>query len=162
VTELHFLGYPDGRLQPTLELRRDLSRVIRIVRPQRVLCQSPIRNFERIFASHPDHLAAGEAALCAVYPDARNAFTFTELIDAGHEPWSVAEVWMMAAPDASHAVDVTATVERKMAALRHHQSQLPDPAAMESRVRGWLQAVAAQHDLAPGSSAEVFSIISTA
>ena len=74
VAELHFLGHPDGALYPTLEVRRDISRVIRQVRPQRVVCPSPDRQLERIYASHPDHLAAGEAAICAVYPDARNPF----------------------------------------------------------------------------------------
>src|SRR2546429_266790 len=69
VSDLHFLGHPDGRVQATIALRRDISRTIRQVRPQRVVCQSPERNFQRIYASHPDHLAAGEAALCAVYPD---------------------------------------------------------------------------------------------
>src|SRR4029079_13620422 len=70
VTDVRFLGYPDGRVEFSLELRRDLSRVIRQVRPRRVVTQPPERNHERIYASHPDHLATGEAALCAVYPDA--------------------------------------------------------------------------------------------
>lgn len=74
VHDLVFLGHPDGRVVADLALRRDISRVIRQVRPQVVLCQSPDRNLDRIFASHPDHLAAGEAALCAVYPDSRNPF----------------------------------------------------------------------------------------
>src|SRR2546421_2873666 len=65
VTDLTFLGHPDGQLYPTIELRRDISRVIRRVRPQRVVAQSAERNYERIYASHPDHLAAGEATLCA-------------------------------------------------------------------------------------------------
>ncbi len=83
VTDLHWLAYPDGRLQPTIELRRDISRVIRTVRPQRVVCQSPERIWERVYASHPDHLAAGEAAVSAVYPDARNPFAHPELLADG-------------------------------------------------------------------------------
>jgi len=162
VSDLVFLGYPDGLLEVTLELRRDLSRVIRQVRPHRVLCQSPERNFARIFASHPDHLAAGEAALCAVYPDARNAFTFTELIDEGHEAWTVPEVWLMAGPGAAHTVDVTDQVERKIRALRRHVSQHPDPDGMEGRVRAWLQATAEQFQLPAGRSAEVYHVIATA
>ena len=63
VHDLHFLGYPDGRVEPTLELRRDITRVIRSVRPDRVMTQSPDRNWDRIYASHPDHLATGEAAV---------------------------------------------------------------------------------------------------
>jgi LmbE family N-acetylglucosaminyl deacetylase len=85
VTDLSFLGHPDGRLYPTIELRRDISRVIRRVRPQRVVTQSPDRNYKRIYASHPDHMAAGEAALCAVYPDARIPSCSTRATRRG--PW---------------------------------------------------------------------------
>src|SRR3954454_7441733 len=74
VSDVVFLGYPDGRLEMSFDLRRDIARVIREVQPQRVFCQSPQRNMVRIPASHPDHLAAGEATLCAIYPDARNPF----------------------------------------------------------------------------------------
>ena len=76
VTELHWLGFPDGAVVADLNLRREISAVIRIVKPDRVLTQSGERNYNRIYASHPDHLATGEAALCAVYPDARNEFAF--------------------------------------------------------------------------------------
>jgi LmbE family N-acetylglucosaminyl deacetylase len=74
-------------------LRRDIARVIRQVRPQRVVCQSPERMWDRLFASHPDHLAAGEAAICAVYPDARNPFAFPELLGEGLDAHVVEEVW---------------------------------------------------------------------
>src|SRR3979409_675457 len=85
VSDLAFLGYPDGRLTATLELRRDIAREIRRVRPQRVLCPSPERNWQRIFASHPDHLAAGEASMAAVYPDSRNPFAHPELLEEGYD-----------------------------------------------------------------------------
>src|SRR5665213_2692549 len=98
VTDVRFLGYPDGRLQPTLELRRDISRVIRRVMPDRVLTHSPERRWDFIFASHPDHLAAGEAAVCAVYPDARNPFAHPELLEEELEPWTVNELWIMGGP----------------------------------------------------------------
>lgn len=160
-SEVHFLGYPDGRLEVSLELRRDLSRVIRSVRPQRVICQSPERNFERIFASHPDHLAAGEAALCAVYPDARNPFTFTELRDEGLEAWTVSEVWLMAGTKANHAVDITESFERKMAALMRHESQISDPAGVRDRVRAWVAGTAEQFGLGEGRFAEAFQIVKT-
>ena len=68
--DVRFLGYPDGRVAATLELRRDISRVIRSVRPQLMITQSPERSWTRLVASHPDHLAVGEAAVCAFYPDA--------------------------------------------------------------------------------------------
>jgi LmbE family N-acetylglucosaminyl deacetylase len=162
VSDLVFLGYPDGRLEVTLDLRRDLARVIRAVRPHRVLCQSPLRNMQRIYASHPDHLAAGEAALCAVYPDARNDFTFTELVEEGLRAWSVPEVWMMAGPDADRAVDITGHFDRKLAALLAHESQHPDPAGMQTRVRGWNGSIAQQFGLGEGRLAESFHVIDTA
>jgi len=161
VSELTFLGYPDGRLEPTLGLRRDLARVIRQVRPQRVVIQPPERNFNRIYASHPDHLAAGEAALCAVYPDARNPFTFTELVDEGLEAWSVAEVWMMGGPNPQHPIDITAQIDRKIAALMCHESQHVDPKRIEEIVRAWGASNAVQFGLGEGRVVEAFQIIET-
>jgi LmbE family N-acetylglucosaminyl deacetylase len=162
VDDLHWLGYADGRLEVTLDLRRDLSRVIRKVRPQRVVCQSPQRNWERIYSSHPDHLAAGEAALCAVYPDARNEFTFTELMAEGHDAWSVPEVWVMSAPQPDHWVDTTETLERTVKALLCHVSQLPDPDGLEDRMVGWGRTIAAAGGLPEGRTAEAFKVVSTA
>jgi LmbE family N-acetylglucosaminyl deacetylase len=162
VEEVEFLGYPDGRLVASLDLRRDLARVIRRVRPARVLAPSPERNWRRIQASHPDHLAAGEAALSAVYPDARNAFAFPELLeDEGLEPHVASEVWLMASPRADHLVDITDSVDRKVAALRCHVSQLPDPDALEERVRMWTATIAEEGGLPPGRAAESFQIVET-
>ena len=98
VSNVSFLGYPDGRLTASIDLRRDVSRVVRIFRPDRLVCQSPERNWDRIGASHPDHLAAGEAAVCAAYPDARNPFAHPELLEEGLEPFAVRELWLMASP----------------------------------------------------------------
>ena len=136
VSDVRFLGYPDGRLELTLDLRRDISRVIRQVRPQRVLTSSPERFWERIGASHPDHMTVGESTLRAVYPDARNPFAFPELLaDEGLEAWTVSEVWLGASPRADHAVDVTDVVDRKFAALRSHVSQVePQPGARKEFV----------------------------
>ncbi|HET6874128.1 MAG TPA: PIG-L deacetylase family protein [Acidimicrobiales bacterium] len=162
VTDLVFLGHPDGRLQPTLELRRDISRVIRQVRPQRVVAQSPERIWDRIYASHPDHLAAGEAAVCAVYPDARNPFAFPELLAEGLEAHTVSELWLMAAPQADVFVDVTDTFERKLAALRAHVSQETDrDGQLESRLRTWMSAGATAAGLPEGRLVEAFRRIAT-
>src|SRR6476620_9120940 len=80
VSDVRFLtGYRGGWLEPSFDLQRDICRVIRQVRPQRVLTQSPDRYWDRIGASHPDHLAAGEATIRAVYPAARNPFSWPEL-----------------------------------------------------------------------------------
>src|SRR5262245_37209738 len=94
VGDVRFLGYPDGRVVASLELRRDITRVIRQVRPQRVVAMSPERNLDRIYASHPDHVAAGGATIDAVYPDARNRWAHPELLDDGLEPHTVDEVWI--------------------------------------------------------------------
>ena len=162
VTELVWLGVPDGRVVADLDLRMAISRVIRQVRPQLVITQSPERVLERIIGSHPDHLATGEATLCAVYPDARNPFAFPELLEAeGLEPWSVQEVWVMAFAGAAGAqfVEITPHVERKIAALLSHESQHAEPAAMAELVRGWMQGNAKTAGLAEGSSAEAFRVI---
>jgi LmbE family N-acetylglucosaminyl deacetylase len=163
VRDVRFLGYPDGRLAVSIELRRDISRVIRQVRPQRLLCQSPERNYRRIYASHPDHLAAGEAALSAVYPVARNAFAHTELLaDEGLDPWSVHETWLMTSGGSGHHVDVTDTFDRKLEAILSHVSQMTDPAGLEDRMRGWLSDTAAAGGLPEGRLAEAFQVVDTA
>ena len=161
VSDVTFLGYPDGRLTGGLDLRRDIARVIRRFRPDRVVTQSPERNWERIYASHPDHMAAGEAALCAVYPDARNPFAFPELLAEGLEPHTVPEVWVMAADGADRAVDTTACFDRKLAALRSHRSQVGDGEHLEELLRGWMAGTAAAAGLPEGSLAESFRVVAT-
>jgi LmbE family N-acetylglucosaminyl deacetylase len=159
VSDVRFLGYPDGKLQPTIALRRDISRVIRQVKPERVVTQSPERRWDFIFASHPDHLAAGEAAVCAVYPDARNPFAHPELLnDEGLEPWTVNELWIVSATEPNLAVETTTTIERKVAALLCHESQLPDPAAVSERVRNGGLASGVAAGLPEGSTAELFRV----
>jgi LmbE family N-acetylglucosaminyl deacetylase len=161
VSELRFLGHPDGMVESTPGLRRDISRVIREVRPERVVTQSPDRNWDFIYASHPDHLATGEAAVRAVYPDSRNPFAHPELLEAeGLEPWTVPELWLMGPGDqAGIAVDTTATVERKVAALLCHKSQIPDPDGVTTRIRDGARAQAESAGLAEGASAELFRVI---
>ena len=135
--------------------------MIRTVRPDRVLCPSPERYWERIRASHPDHLAAGEATLQAVYPDARNPFAHPELLAEGLEPHEVGEVWMMASPRADRFVDITDVVERKLAALRAHESQVSTDDHIEELVRGWTRATAERAGYGPDRYAEVFQVIDT-
>lgn len=162
VTDITFLGYPDGRLASTIELRRDISRVIRQKKPQRVLTQSPERNYGRIFASHPDHLAAGEATLCAVYPDARNPFAHPELLEVeGLEPYTVAEVYLMASMQGDVVIDVTESFERKLEALKCHVSQYDDWEQLSQRLHDWARANAEQHELGEGRYAESFLRVPT-
>lgn len=166
VSELHWLGYPDGRVTGGIELRRDIARLIRQVRPDRLVTQSPERSYQRIYASHPDHLATGEAALCAVYPDARNPFAHPELAAEGLAPHSVPEVWLMAAPGPGDAgrmtVDITDKIEIKLAALRCHASQMDPEGDLDGVIRRWTRATAIAAGLAPGHHAESFLVIDTA
>jgi LmbE family N-acetylglucosaminyl deacetylase len=163
VTDVRFLGYPDGQLISSFDLRRDISRVIRQVQPQRLVMQSPEFNWERIGASHPDHRAAGEATLCAVYPDARNPYTHVELLqDEGLEAWTVHDVWVVAAGASAGAnrwVDVTDTFDRKVAALRAHASQTSHMPDLEGMLRGWLGANAVTGGLPEGRLAESFRVV---
>lgn len=161
VTDVRFLGYRDGELTVTHDLRRDISRVIRQVRPERILIQSPERNWSRLPASHPDHMAAGEAAIFAVYPDARNPYAHPVLLDdEGLDAWTVHEVWVMAAPDPSHAVDITDTLPLKIAALRAHESQTAHMDDLEERITMWMTMGAQEAGLPEGRLAEVFKVIS--
>ena len=161
VQDVVFLGYPDGRVSASFDLRRDISRVIRQVQPQRVLMQSPEINWERIGASHPDHRAAGEATLCAVYPDARNPFTHLELAAEGLEAWTVHEVWVMTAggSGANRWVDITEVFDKKVAALRQHASQTAHMPDLEGMLRGWLSKVAADAGYPEGHLAESFKVV---
>jgi len=161
--EVVFLGYRDGELTVSHDLRRDISRVIRQVRPHRMVIQSPDRNWERIQASHPDHLAAGEAAIQAVYPDARNPFAHTSLLaDEDLEAWTVDEVWVMAGPQPDHTIDITDTFGAKLAALRAHESQTAHMDDLEELIRGWGEMIAQRFGLPEGRLAEAFQVVKTA
>ena len=164
VTDLRFLeGYADGTITASIELRRDIARVIRQVRPDRILTTSPLRRWERIAGpSHPDHLAVGEAVTCAVYPDARNEFAFPQLmLDEGLKPWTVREIWFAGGPDPDHYVDVTDTYPKKIAALEAHVTQTSH-VDLDQRLRAMLGAMATAGGLPEGRLAEAFSIIATA
>jgi len=162
VHDVRFLGYRDGELTVTHDLRRDISRVIRQVRPDRMLVQSPERNWERIGASHPDHLHAGEAAMQAIYPDSRNPFAHPTLLnDEGLEAWTVKETWLMAHQHPDHFVDVTDVFDTKIAAILSHASQFADPSGIEPMVRGWTTHMAGLAGLPEGRLAEAFKVIST-
>ncbi len=162
-SEVVFLGYRDGSLAVTCELRRDLARVIRRFRPDAIVCQSPQRNWlARVQANHPDHLAVGEATLCAVYPDARNPFAYPELLEEGLEPYHVPAVWIANPMYPNRVVDVTDTLGAKVAALAQHESQLPAGAEqMERHVRGDAERVADTTALGAGRMGEAFQLVVT-
>jgi LmbE family N-acetylglucosaminyl deacetylase len=163
VDELHFLGWPDGRLYVTHELRRDLARVIRQVRPDRVVTQSPTRNLRSMYGSHPDHAAAGEATMCAVYPDARNPFAHPELLaDEGLAAHTVSEVWISHMGEgADHYVDTTDAFDRKVEALRAHKSQTAHMDDLRGRMWGWGRSQAKAAGLEPERTAEGYVVLDT-
>ncbi|MET1005664.1 MAG: PIG-L deacetylase family protein [Propionibacteriaceae bacterium] len=160
VTDVRFLdGWHDGWLEPTYDLQRALVALIREIRPQRVLTQSPKRLYQRLQASHPDHLAAGEATVRAVYPAAENPFAWPELIEQGLPPWHVAELWLMAHDESPHVVDITDQFERKVRALEAHVSQTGHLGeGLRQRLTDWNAGNAALGGLPEGRLAEVFAV----
>lgn len=123
VRDVVFLGQPDGQLRVTDQLRGELVKIIRERRPDRIICQNAVRNYASLYGNHPDHLAAGQLAIEAVYPYARNPHAYPELLASGLQPHSVREVWVVGTENPDHFVDVTSKVERKLAALARHRSQ---------------------------------------
>ena len=125
--EVVFLGYEDSMLQPTLELRRDIVRQIRKFKPDILIAPSPMRYLQGAGQiGHPDHLAAGEATLAAVFPSARDRMTFPELLKEGLEPHKVREVLVMDNPEPDKWIDVSDTIEIAIEALKQHVSQVGD------------------------------------
>jgi LmbE family N-acetylglucosaminyl deacetylase len=162
VTDLVFLRLADGRLEPDLELRKAIARVVRRVRPQVVVTQNPERNLDRVYASHPDHRAVGAATLDAVYPDARNPFAFPELLaNERLEPHAAQEVWVMAHPEPNRLVDISSVIDRKIDALMCHESQVGPRADMERLLRDWARSIAQVHGLEGGEYAEGFRVVDT-
>lgn len=135
VSEIVHLGYSDGYLTPSLELRRDITRQIRRFRPDLVITQNPQRRLDHNpYIGHPDHLATGEATLASVYPAARDRLNFPELAnEEGLEPWKVRQVLLMGVDEPNLYLDVAATFEIGLRALLAHASQVDGE--VEERVR---------------------------
>jgi LmbE family N-acetylglucosaminyl deacetylase len=120
-----FLDNEDSLLQPTLELRRDIAREIRRHKPDVLICPYPMRTLDGGWGvGHPDHIAAGEAALSALFPTARDHMSFPELIEENLEPHKVAEAWIMGHPEPDHWVDVTEHLKTSIKSLEQHVSQV--------------------------------------
>jgi LmbE family N-acetylglucosaminyl deacetylase len=120
-----FLRYEDGTLRNTLELRRDIVREIRRFKPDAVICQDPTMRFGgHRYLNHPDHRAAGDACLDAVYPSARDPHVFPELMVDGFGPHKVREVFMSTMQEPDVWIDVSECFERKLEGLRQHTSQV--------------------------------------
>lgn len=122
---VEFLGYEDGALEPTLAVRGDIARQIRRHRPARLLVTDPCEIVTERYIQHPDHIAVAQAALAATYA-ARDRLTMGELLAEGLEPHAVAEVWVQTQRDPTTWLDIDAVLERKLDALRVHQSQVSE------------------------------------
>jgi len=147
VKDIVFLGYPDGYLEHTLDLRKDISRAIRQFRPERLITMTPYRSFSvNSSVNHPHHLAIGDAALAAVYPTARDRLTFPELLAEGLEPHAVREVYVAGTDAPDTWVDITQTLDKKIEALLQHSSQIRSPEVLD-RVRTRARETAQGHDM---------------
>jgi LmbE family N-acetylglucosaminyl deacetylase len=140
VRDVVFLGFRDGHLAPDVELRKAITREIRRFRPDLVLTHSPGRALDiPIGASHPDHLAVGEATLSAVYPDARNPRAYRDLLEEGLSAHKVREVWLPGFDRADHYVDATGLIDRKIEAIRCHRSQFDKPGMEPDAPDKWIR-----------------------
>ncbi|MBI1846559.1 MAG: PIG-L family deacetylase [Candidatus Rokubacteria bacterium] len=133
VERVQFLGYPDGEVEDTRDVRRDVAREIRRWRPQLLICQNPRRTYN-LGASHRDHRIVAGVALDCVYPLARDHLAFPELMPQ-FEPHKVAEVYVMQWESPQVIVDISETMDLKLKALACHQSQFADFVQVEKRVR---------------------------
>ena len=133
VNDVRFLDYADGVLEPTIGLRRDLTRLIRQIRPDRVVINDPtmvlVQEEEMNYINHPDHRAGAQAALYAVFPSAESRPIFRELLDEGLEPHHVNELYLQFSEKPNLAVDITAFHDKKIESLLNHRSQIGEEAA---------------------------------
>jgi LmbE family N-acetylglucosaminyl deacetylase len=147
VRETVFLRYPDGTLEPTLELRRDLTRVIRKYKPEAVVTGDPQGVFYgNGYINHPDHRAAAQAALYAVFPSSETRLIFSDLLKEGLEPHKVKRLYVHGSEHSDTWVDISATLDIKIAALKKHVSQLLDWDP-EKMIREWAAEEAKDHGL---------------
>jgi len=138
VKDVVFLGYVDGTLEPTLAMRRDLTRVIRRARPDVVVCSDPtVRFYGNEYMNHPDHRAAASAALDAVFPSAETGAIFPELLAEGLKPHKVKQVFIAGALDPDVFVDISRTLGAKVRALKAHRSQVGKGEWVEQLLTAW-------------------------
>jgi LmbE family N-acetylglucosaminyl deacetylase len=142
-----FLRYPDGELEPTIALRKDLTRLIRQYKPDTVTTGNPEAWFYGDeYVNHPDHRAAAQAACEAVFPSAGTRLIFTDLLAAGYEPHDVRRLYIHGTEQPNTWVDVTETMNIKIQALQQHISQI-DPNEVGKWMTDWAEADAKDHGM---------------
>jgi LmbE family N-acetylglucosaminyl deacetylase len=152
IPDVIFLGFEDGMLQATLDLRRELTRVIRRFRPDAVVCGDPtVRYYGSMYMNHPDHRAASDAALDAVFPSAETRLIFPELLAEGLEPHKVRAVFIHGSDSPDTFIDISESLSAKLAALKEHRTQMGtwDPTDM---ITGWAKMQGAPRKLEAAES----------
>lgn len=148
IRETLFLHYPDGVLEPTLNLRRELTRLIRRFKPEAVVTGDPQGVFYgNGYINHPDHRAAAQAALYAVFPSSETRLIFTDLLTDGYEPHKVNRLYIHGSEKSDTWIDITGTIDLKISALKKHVSQLGDWDP-EKMIREWAAEEGKEHELA--------------
>jgi LmbE family N-acetylglucosaminyl deacetylase len=137
VKTVRFLDQADGYLVPSIELRREVVRAIRQIKPDVLVTCDPTHLFAGdYYINHPDHRYAGQVVLDALFPGANNPFFFPELITKeGLQPHKLREVWISLTGNPTVTLDVTDTWEIKVRALKEHKSQIGDPKEFEQRMQ---------------------------
>lgn len=137
VKKVFFLDFVDGELQNTPDLRKQIVKIIREVKPTTVICWDPAFYYdeEHNMVNHPDHRIGGEAVLDSVYPFARNTRTFPELLKQGLKPHVVEELLIFNFNKANYFIDISMVIDKKIAAISCHQSQFGDMEKFGERVK---------------------------
>ena len=158
VDHIEWLGYRDGYVEYSLELRKDIARVFRKFKPHRFVVMDPTPTIED-FVNHPDHRAVGQASLDATLTAGTTPGHFPELLDEGFEPWrGLRETWIAGPGKKPQLVDISATIDRKIDALLCHRSQVgEDAGTIGTWMRAWTAEVGAPKGYA---HAETFHVIS--
>jgi len=157
--QVEFLGFRDAELEPNLALRRAITRMIRLHRPDAVICQDPTNRWEgQWYIQHPDHLAMGEATLAAIFPSARDRLTFPDLLAEGLEPHKATEVYLANPREPDVWIDIGDFMNRKLEALAAHTSQLGGEWDIETMLRRWALDSAAEARLHGFPGAETMEL----
>jgi LmbE family N-acetylglucosaminyl deacetylase len=159
INELAWLGYQDGYVEYTLDLRRDIARAFRRYRPHRFMVVDPTPTIEDRFINHPDHRAVGQASLDVTLTAGTTPGHFPELLEEGLEPWrGLREVWIAGPGVKPRVVDISDTIDRKIEALMCHESQIGrDPEEVGGWIRKWTAEIGKPAGFAHGESFQVIA-----
>ena len=160
VRSVTFLGFVDGTLEPSLDLRRAVTREVRRVRPDVILTFEPSLWSGRRYVNHPDHRAIGEAVLAVVACDAPTRPQFPELLEEGLEPHKVTRLWLPTFDGADTYVDISDTIDLKIEALHRHKSQMENMGMddVDQRIREWAADVGKKHEVKYAEAFRTFEL----